>query len=203
MFNILLINALCTSTKIAPQVAKTKKTYAIDETLATICSRGVCLETWIFGKEGSSTTTFKWLHRLTYQANDMEDQLIDQIKQVKYFSLQPDLCNDTANMAIFQYRCNLNMMMIWRKNLFKKFFSCSLSKDTTSFQMYKAKKNYTVNRCGLEFQFCVQVCSDSTVAMIGKHSGVSTHINKLTPECTLMHFCLRWERLASKISQLN
>lgn len=36
----------------------------------------------------------------------MEDQLVDQTKQAKYFSLQLDKCTDTADMTICQYICD-------------------------------------------------------------------------------------------------
>lgn len=38
--------------------------------------------------------------RIQELANDMEDQLIEQIKLAKYFSLQLDECRDIANMII-------------------------------------------------------------------------------------------------------
>lgn len=41
--------------------------------------------------------------RIQELANDMEDQLIEQIKLTKYFSLQLDECRDTADMIILVY----------------------------------------------------------------------------------------------------
>lgn len=62
------------------------------------------------------------------------------------------------------------------------FFHAHCQKIPLAFKCIKLKRISTVNRCGLEFKFYVQVCSDRTAAMIGKHSGVTTQISKFIPE---------------------
>lgn len=64
----------------------------------------------------------------------------------------------------------------------KFFFHAHCQKIPLAFKCIKLKRITTVNRCGLEFKFYVQVCSDGPAAMIGKHSGVATQINKFIPK---------------------
>lgn len=173
MFNILHVNAYALLLKQHFGLLRKKNNlcnqWGISDNLQQRCLFGN-MNLW---QEGKSTTTFKWHHRLTHQGNDKINSLA-QMKQEKCFSLYINMC--PANSAIWQYGCNLAMVVIRRK---EKCFSCSLPKDTTSFQRIKPKRITTVNRCGLEFKFYGQVYSDSTAAMIGKHSGVTTQINKI------------------------
>lgn len=101
-------------------------------------------------------TTFKWYHRVTYKANDTEDQLTDQIKQAKYFLLQIVECTYTktkdSNHSVDRWFEQDGDM----KNESPFFFSCSWPKDINSSQKYKAKKIYIVNRYALEFMFYVE-----------------------------------------------
>jgi hypothetical protein len=62
----------------------------------------------------------------------------------------------------------------------------------------KTVSDYIVNKCGLDFKFCVGVCSDGATATTGRHSGVVTQIKALTPECKSTHCFLHRESLATK-----
>jgi len=106
IFEVSHINtcALRASYKVALRVAKAKKPYTIGETLVIGCIKDVCME--MLGEAAarkvaqvplSNDTIARRIHDL---AQDMEDQLIGQIKLAKYFSLQLDECTDVANMAI-------------------------------------------------------------------------------------------------------
>ncbi|XP_037699832.1 SCAN domain-containing protein 3 isoform X2 [Choloepus didactylus] len=193
------ISALRASYKVALPVAKSKTPYTIAETLVKDCIKEVCLE--MLGESAARKVAQVPLsndtiaRRIQELANDMEDQLIEQIKLAKYFSLQLDECRDIANMIIllvyvrFEYDDDI-------KEEF--FFSASLPTNTTSSELYEAVKNYIVNKCGLEFKFCVGVCSDGAASMIGKHSEVITQIKELAPECKTTHCFIHRESLAMK-----
>lgn len=64
-------------------------------------------------------------------------------------------------------------------------------------------KNYVVNKCDLEFKFCIGVYSDGSASMTGKHSEVVTKIKELAPECKIMYCFIHRESLAVKKNQLN
>ncbi|XP_036341554.1 transcription factor 20-like [Rhagoletis pomonella] len=133
--------------------------------------------------------------RIEDLAHDMEDQLIEQIKTSKYFALQLDESTDVANLAIlmvyvrFQYKDDLKE---------EYFFSSSLPTNTTSSEVFKALREYIVDKCELDFKFCVGVCSDGAAAMTGRRSGVVTQIKALAPECKSTHCFIHRESLATK-----
>ena len=86
--------ALRASHKVALLIAKAKKPYTVGETLVIGCIKVVCQE--MLGKIPaqkasqvplSNDTIARRIHNL---AEDIEDQLIAQVKSLKYYSLQLD-----------------------------------------------------------------------------------------------------------------
>ncbi|XP_030705544.2 SCAN domain-containing protein 3 isoform X1 [Globicephala melas] len=201
VFNVSHINisALRASYKVALPVAKSKTPYTIAETLVKDCIKEVCLE--MLGESAAKKVAQVPLsndtiaRRIQELANDMEDQLIEQIKLAKYFSLQLDECRDIANMIILLVYVRFEHDEDIKEEFF---FSASLPTNTTSSELYEAVKNYVINKCGLEFKFCVGVCSDGAASMTGKHSEVVTQIKELAPECKITHCFIHRESLAMK-----
>ncbi|XP_058440561.1 SCAN domain-containing protein 3 isoform X2 [Marmota monax] len=201
VFNVSHINisALRASYKVALPVAKSKTPYTIAETLVKDCIKEVCLE--MLGESAAKKVAQVPLsndtiaRRIQELANDMEDQLIEQIKLAKYFSLQLDECRDIANLIILLVYVRFEHDDDIKEEFF---FSASLPINTTSSELYEAVKNYIVDKCGLEFKFCVGVCSDAAASMTGKHSKVITQIKELAPECKTTHFFIHQDSLAMK-----
>ena len=85
-------------------MVRLKKPYTIGETLVMGCVKGICLE--VLGKPTAEKVTHVPLsndtifRRIQDISQDMEEQLVNQIKLAKYFSLQLDESTDVANMAI-------------------------------------------------------------------------------------------------------
>ena len=100
-------STVCTlraSYKVALRIAKAKKPFTLGEMLVMGCIKDVCEE--MLGKVAaekvsqiplSNDTIVCHIHNL---AEDLENQLITQIKSSKYFSLQLDESTDIANKAI-------------------------------------------------------------------------------------------------------
>ncbi|XP_049742807.1 SCAN domain-containing protein 3 [Elephas maximus indicus] len=201
VFNVSHINisALRASYKVALPVAKSKTPYTIAETLVKDCIKEVCLE--MLGESAAKKVAQVPLsndtiaRRIQELANDMEDQLIEQIKLAKYFSLQLDECRDIANMVILLVYVRFEHDDDIKEEFF---FSAALPTNTTSSELYEAVKNYIVNKCGLEFKFCVGVCSDGAASMTGKHSEVVAQIKAFAPECKTTHCFIHRESLAMK-----
>ncbi|XP_007954681.1 SCAN domain-containing protein 3 [Orycteropus afer afer] len=193
------ISALRASYKVALPVAKSKTPYTIAETLVKDCIKEVCLE--MLGESAAKKVAQVPLsndtiaRRIQELANDMEDQLIEQIKLAKYFSLQLDECRDIANMIVLLVYVRFEHDDDIKEEFF---FSAALPTNTTSSELYEAVKNYIVNKCGLEFKFCVGICSDGAASMTGRHSEVVTQIKELAPECKTTHCFIHRESLAMK-----
>ncbi len=191
--------ALRASYKVALRIAKTKKPYTIGETLVRGCIEDVCME--VLGKPAamkvarvplSGDTITQRIHDM---AQDVEDQLIGQIKLAKYFSLQLDESTDIANLAILMVYVRFEHEGDLKEEFF---FSASLPTKTTSSEVFRSVEDYIVKKCGLDFKFCVGVCSDGAAAMTGRHAGVVTKIKALSPECKSTHCFIHRESLATK-----
>jgi hypothetical protein len=163
------------------------------------CIKDVCLE--MLGEQAakkvaqvplSNDTIARRIHDI---ADDIENQLIEQIKKPKHFAVQLDESTDVANEAIL-----LVYVTFQKDNDLKEefLFSASLRTKTTSSEIFKTVRDYVVDKCGLDFKFCVGICSDGAAAMTGGFSGVITQIKKLAPECKSTHCFIHRENLATK-----
>ena len=96
--------ALRASYKVALRIAKAKKPYSDGEMLVKDCIQDVCLE--VLGKAAATKVAKVSLsgdtiaRRVADLAENMEIQLLNQIKLAKYYSLQLDESTDISNMAI-------------------------------------------------------------------------------------------------------
>ncbi|XP_039113481.1 SCAN domain-containing protein 3 isoform X1 [Hyaena hyaena] len=193
------ISALRASYKVALPVAKSKTPYTIAETLVKDCIKEVCLE--MLGESAAKKVAQVPLsndtiaRRIQELASDMEDQLVEQVKEAKYFSLQLDECRESAGAMVLLVYVRFEHGDDIKEEFF---FSASLPANTTSSELCEAVKNYVVNKCGLEFQFCVGVCSDGAASMTGRRSEVVAQIKELAPECKITHCFIHREGLAMK-----
>ncbi|KAI6659423.1 SCAN domain-containing protein 3 [Oopsacas minuta] len=126
---------------------------------------------------------------------DMEEQLIEQIKSAKWYSLQLDESTDVANLAIL-----LLYVRFEHCGDVKEEYLCSISlpTNTTSSQIFDGLNNYIVDQSGLDWKFCVGVCTDGAAAMTGRHSGVVAKIKEVAPDCESTHCFIHRENLATK-----
>ncbi|KAI0978254.1 hypothetical protein GJ496_004256 [Pomphorhynchus laevis] len=130
--------ALRASYKVALRVAKAKKPYTICETLVQGCIKYVCIE--MLGEPSAQKVAKVPLsndtiaRRINELAHDMEDQLIEQIKLAKYYSLQLDECTDVANQAVLMVYVRYEHEGELKEEYF---FSVSLPKNTTSSEVFK------------------------------------------------------------------
>jgi len=84
--------ALRASYKVAPRIAKAQKPYSVGETLVKGCFQDVCSEVLGEAKAAKVPISNDTIARRTAAdlADNMDIQLVDQIKLTKYYSLQLD-----------------------------------------------------------------------------------------------------------------
>ena len=99
-------------------------------------------------------------------ADNMEIQLVDQIKLAKYYSLQLDESTDIGNMAILMVYVRYEYEGKLKEEFF---FSAALPHRTTGAEVSKTIIDYIVNK-GLDMKNCVGVCSNGAAAMIEEKS---------------------------------
>ena len=106
MYSLTHVNtkALRASYKVALRIAKAQKPYSVGETLVKGCIQDVCLE--VLGEAAAAKAakvplSNDTIARRTADLDDnMEIQLVDQIKLAKHYYLQLDESTDIGNMAI-------------------------------------------------------------------------------------------------------
>ena len=106
MYSLTHVNtkALRASYQVALRIAKAQKPYSVSEILVKGCIQDVCLE--VLGEAAAAKaakvpfSNDTIAPRTADLADNMEIQLVDQIKLAKYYSLQPDESTDIGNMAI-------------------------------------------------------------------------------------------------------
>ncbi|KAI6658867.1 SCAN domain-containing protein 3 [Oopsacas minuta] len=193
------VSALRASYKVSLRIAKAKKPYIIGEQLLVGCIGDVCRE--MLGESVAKITARVPLsndtvaRRVIDLACDMEEQLIEQIKSAKWYSLQLDESTDVANLAIL-----LLYVRFEHCGDVKEEYLCSISlpTNTTSSQIFDGLNNYIVDQSGLDWKFCVGVCTDGAAAMTGRHSGVVAKIKEVAPDCDPTHCFIHRENLATK-----
>lgn len=95
--------ALRASYKVSLCIAKAKKPYSIGEELIMPCVKDICAECLVsrlslrFVTSLSNNTVMRRIGEL---AEDVEDQLLQQLQASQYFALQIDESTDVANNAI-------------------------------------------------------------------------------------------------------
>ncbi|KAI6652935.1 SCAN domain-containing protein 3 [Oopsacas minuta] len=192
------VSALRASYKVSLR-CKGKKPYIIGEKLLVGCIGDVCQE--MLGESAAKRTARVPLsndavaRRVIDLACDMEEQLIEQIKSAKWYSLQLDESIEVANLAIL-----LLYVRFEHYGDVKEEYLCSISLPTnaTSSQIFDGLNNYIVDQSGLYWQFCVGVCTDGAAAITGRHSGVVAKIKEVAPDCESTHCFIHRENLATK-----
>ena len=103
MYSLTHVNtkALRASYKVALRIAKAQTPYSVGETLVKGCIQDVCLE--VLGEAAAAKVPLSndtIARRTADLADNMEIQLVDQIKLVKHNYLQLDKSTDIGNTAI-------------------------------------------------------------------------------------------------------
>lgn len=184
---------------IALQIAKSKKPYTIGEELIRPCLLQACEQ--VLGKQAlqklkvipMSANTVK--RRIEDMAEDIENQVIEMVKNSTFYSIQLDESTDITNEAVLlcfvRFECNGEL---------KEELLCSLTLPgrTTSSEIFSALSDYFV-RHGIDWQKCVGLCTDGAANMTGHHSGVVAKVKDIGhPDILFTHCIIHREQLAAK-----
>ncbi|KAK9708560.1 protein of unknown function (DUF4371) [Popillia japonica] len=133
--------------------------------------------------------------RIDTMSNDIEDQLVCEIKKSPYFSLQCDESTDVAQC------CQLLVFVryLGDNNTIKEELLISQELETTS----KGKDVMKIicdyfERHGIEWKRLAGFCTDGAPAMLGSRSGLATLVKEKNPSTVTMHCIIHRQALASK-----
>ena len=141
----------------------------------------------------SDTTVYR---RCQSIATDLEDQLIEKLKQAPLFTIQLDETTDVsleAQLIVFCQFANIASKKITEHYLFCK----PLGVDATANAIFEKLDDYLKEK-GLSWENCKSVTTDGAAAMTGSINGVVKKIKERSPKCVSIHCILHREALVAK-----
>lgn len=113
--------------------------------------------------------------RIKDLADDIQTELISRLQQCNGYSLQLDESTDVAGLAILLVFVRYN----FQKGIEEDLLLCeSLQTQTTGENIFNCINSF-MNKYGISWAKCVDVCSDGAKAMVGKVAGAVTRIKNV------------------------
>ncbi|XP_046976463.1 SCAN domain-containing protein 3-like [Vanessa cardui] len=190
---------LSASFEVSKLIAKSKKAHTIGESLIKPCMLKVAEE--LLGAEAQkkireiplSNDTIK--SRIQKMSTDIEDQVIDKIKNSPYFALQCDESTDVSQC------CQLLVFIRFLEDnkMFKEelLFSQELKTTSQGADVMNAISQY-MEEHGLMWERLAGFCTDGAPAMLGSRSGLAALVKTKNPSAITTHCVIHRQALAAK-----
>lgn len=187
------------SYNVSYHIALSGEAHTIGELLIKPCAKDVVMRMFdeqyskkIDAVQLSNSTVAR---RIKDLAADIEEELVCRLKICDGFSLQLDESADVSGLAVLlvfvRYRFN--------KSIEEDLLLCeSLQSNATGKEIFNCINNF-MQKHEIEWEKCVDVCSDASRAMDGKIAEAVTLIKYVAPESTSSHCLLYRHALAVKI----
>ena len=180
------------------RIAKAKKPHTTAEQLILPCAKDI--NRILIGKEAESKLNVLSLsdntvqRRISLMSEDIQNQVIDQMKSAGSFALQLDESTDIsfcAQLIVF--------VRYVHNGLFKDEFLCilDLPSRTRGEDIFKTIDTF-FKANDINWELLCGLCTDGAPAVLGHSSGFYAHVKKVSPVCTFMHCMIHREALASK-----
>ena len=186
------------SYKVSLLIAKTGKAHSIGETLVKPAAK--IMTEIMLGEKASkeinkiplSNDTVK--KKITSMAENVKVQLVSQLQQSLYFSLQLDESTDIGNEA--NLLCFVRY--IYCGEVHDEFLFCRpLPTNTTGEAIFNVADDFIVQN-KLSWSRCVGISTDGATAMTGKLRGLVSRVQSIVPQVKATHCCIHREQLAVK-----
>ncbi|XP_068203764.1 zinc finger BED domain-containing protein 5-like [Palaemon carinicauda] len=177
---------------------KKRKAHSIGETLVKPAAK--IMTEIMLGEKASkeinkiplSNDTVK--KRITSMAENVKVQLVSQLQQSLYFSLQLDESTDIGNEA--NLLCFVSY--IYCGEVHDEFLFCRpLPTNTTGEAIFNVANDFIVQN-ELSWSRCVGISTDGATAMTGKLRGLESRVQSIVPQVKATHCCIHREQLAEK-----
>ena len=180
------------------RIAKAKKPHTIAEQLILPCAKDI--NRILIGKEAESKLNVLSVSDNTVQrsislmSEDIQNQVIDQMKSAGSFALQLDESTDISSCAQL-----IAFVRYVHNSAFKDEFLCILDLPfrTRGKDIFKTIDTF-FKANDIKWELLCGLCTDGAPAMLGHSSGFYAHVKKVSPLCTFMHCMIHGEALASK-----
>ncbi|XP_068201641.1 zinc finger BED domain-containing protein 5-like [Palaemon carinicauda] len=186
------------SYKVSLLISKTGKAHSIGKTLVKPAAK--IMTEIMLGEKASkeikkiplSNDTVK--KRITSMAENVKVQLVSQLQQSLYFSLQLDESTDIGNEA--NLLCFVRY--IYCGEVHDEFLFCRpLPTNTTGEAIFNVGNDFIVQN-EHSWSRCVGISTDGATAMTDKLRGLVSRVKSIVPQVKAAHCCIHREQLAVK-----
>ncbi|XP_065639505.1 zinc finger BED domain-containing protein 5-like [Hydra vulgaris] len=191
-------NIVEASYKVSYIIAQNKKAHTLTEEVIIPCTKEIVR--LLFGEETAkkvdnislSNTTVK--RRLTDISSNIKENVINEIKESPYFSIQLDESTDVSSMAQLIVYCRYI-----HNNKFKEefLFSSCLETTTKAANIMEILKQF-FNDNQLQWKYLFGITTDGAPAMMGCKSGLQTRVKEIAQNVVGVHCFIHRQALATK-----
>ena len=198
-FTQLPSKALLVSYQVAHRIAKCKKPHTIAEELILLAAFD--LATTMIGEGAAQKLILVPLsndsmcHRIDDMAEDIHDQLIDQMKE-REFSLQLDEATDNSRDA--HLICYVRFVDFSEQNLVEELLFCKpIERGCRGIDLFNIIDNF-ISKNNLDWEKCISICTDGAKAMSGSCCRLRSLIEERAPMTRWTHCMIHREALVAR-----
>ncbi|XP_055110638.1 zinc finger MYM-type protein 6 isoform X1 [Symphalangus syndactylus] len=186
---------------IAFQTAASKKPFSIAEELIKPYLVEMCSE--VLGSSAGdkmktiplSNVTIQ--HRIDELSADIEDQLIQKVRESKWFALQIDESSEISNITLLL--CYIRFIDYDCRDVKEELLFCiEMPTQITGFEIFELINRY-IDSKSLNWKHCVGLCTDGAASMTGRYSGLKAKIQEVAMNTAAFTHCfIHRERLVTE-----
>ncbi|KAF6346063.1 hypothetical protein mRhiFer1_018693 [Rhinolophus ferrumequinum] len=186
---------------IAFQIAASKKPFSIAEELIKPYLVEMCSEV-LGSSAGDEMKTIPLSNntigcRIDELSADIEDQLIQKVRESKWFALQIDESSEISNITLLL--CYIRFIDYDYSDIKEELLCCiEMPSQITGFEIFELINKYTDSK-SLDWKHCVGLCTDGAVSMTGRYSGLKEKIQEVAMNTVAFTHCfIHREHLAAE-----
>nr|XP_014719508.2 LOW QUALITY PROTEIN: zinc finger MYM-type protein 6 [Equus asinus] len=186
---------------IALQVAASKKPFSIAEELIKPYLVETCSEV-LGSSAGDKMKTIPLSnntigHRIDELSADIEDQLIQKVRDSKWFALQIDESSEISSITLLL--CYIRFIDYDCSDIKEELLCClEMPSQITGFEIFELINNY-IDSKSLSWKHCVGLCTDGAASMTGRCSGLRAKVQEVaTNTVAFTHCFIHREHLAAE-----
>ncbi|XP_055257985.1 zinc finger MYM-type protein 6 isoform X2 [Moschus berezovskii] len=186
---------------IAFQIAASKKPFSIAEELIKPYLVEMCSEV-LGSSAGDKMKTIPLSnntigHRIDELSADIEDQVIQKVRESKWFALQIDESSEISNTTLLL--CYIRFIDYGCSDIKEELLCCiEIPSQMTGFEIFELINKY-IDSKSLNWKHCVGLCTDGAASMTGRCSGLRAKIQEVAMNTVAFTHCfIHREHLAAE-----
>ncbi|XP_045404256.1 zinc finger MYM-type protein 6 isoform X1 [Lemur catta] len=186
---------------IAFQIAASKKPFSVAEELIKPYLVEMCSEVW-GSSAGDKMKTIPLSnntigHRIDELSADIEDQLIQKVRESKWFALQIDESSEISDITLFF--CYIRFIDYDCSDIKEELLFCmEMPSEISGFEIFELINKYIGSK-SLNWKHCVGLCTDGAVSMTGRYFGLRAKIREVALNTVAFTCCfIHREHLAAE-----